>query len=37
MNMNISFISLGNMGLSRQNGHGKTDFSSIFNLVSVSA
>ncbi|MBP2544499.1 hypothetical protein J2769_001701 [Acinetobacter guillouiae] len=33
--MNISFISLGNMGLPRQSGHGKTDFSSILNLVSV--
>gem|GEM_PF-2724263 len=35
--MNISFIGLGNMGLPRQSGHGKTDFSSILNLVSVSA
>lgn len=33
--MNISFIALGDMGLSRQSGHGKTDFSSIFNLVSI--
>lgn len=33
--MNISFIGLGNMGFSRQSGHEKTVFSSIFNLVSV--